>query len=160
MGHRTQPSREHCSTPLTSLPVGTASRCRRNHSSAGVNVKFKLLFFAGEQPRHGQFCRTPRHGQNGSSPVSLVGPCITGATSPLLTVELETTTTQTPRLTQPHQMMTMTSPPSPVNRQHLCSHQASSCPRLPSQGSRLLLFRFFGVTYSLNISSKITGCPG
>ena len=38
---------------------------------------------------------------------------------PLLTVELETTTTQTPRLTQPYQITTMTSPPSPVNRQHL-----------------------------------------
>ena len=50
---------------------------------------------------------------------------------PLLTVELETTTTQTPGLTQPYQMMTMTSPPSPVNRQHLCSHQACSCPPLP-----------------------------
>ena len=29
----------------------------------------------------------------------------------------------------PHQMTTMTSPPSPVNRSHLCSHQASKLPR-------------------------------
>ena len=35
---RTQPSREHCITPLTSLPVETALRCRRNHSSAGSSA--------------------------------------------------------------------------------------------------------------------------
>ena len=34
----------------TLVLVGTASRCRRNHSSAGGSMKFKLLFYAGEQP--------------------------------------------------------------------------------------------------------------
>ena len=77
-------------------------------------------------------CAVMEEDESIPSPVSLVEPSITGATSPLLMVELETTTTQTPRLTQPHQIMTMTSSPSPVNRQHFCSHQASSCARLPS----------------------------
>ena len=45
---------------------------------------------------------------------------------PLLTVALATKTTQTPRLTQPYQTTTMTSPPSPVNRSNLCDHQASN----------------------------------
>ena len=49
---------------------------------------------------------------------------------------LATTTMQTPRLTQPYQMTTKTSPPS-MNRPHLCSHQDSSCPLLPSRGSLL-----------------------
>ena len=47
---RTQPSCEHRSAPLTTLAVGMASRCRRNHSTASGNMKFKLLFCAGEQP--------------------------------------------------------------------------------------------------------------
>ena len=49
----------------------------------------------------------------------------TGVTSFPLTVDLATTTMQTPRLTQQYQMTTMTSLPSPVNRSHLCTHQAS-----------------------------------
>ena len=53
---------------------------------------------------------------------------------PVVPVDLATTTTQTPRLTQPYQMMTMTSLPSPVNRPYLCSHQASSCSLLPFTG--------------------------
>ena len=36
----------------------------------------------------------------------------------LWTVDLATTTTQTPRLAQQYQMTTMTSLPSPVNRSH------------------------------------------
>ena len=42
--------------------------------------------------------------------------------------DLAATTMQTPRLTQPCQMTTMTSPPSPVNHSTLCSHQASKLP--------------------------------
>ena len=49
---------------------------------------------------------------------------------------------------------------TPVDRQHLCSHQGSSCPPGPSQASLFLLFRYFQVTWSLTLSSKITGCPG
>ena len=45
--------------------------------------------------------------------------------------------------------------PSPVNRQHLCSHQASSYPLL--LGNLLPLFLRFWVTWSLALSSKITG---
>ena len=47
---RTQPSREHCSPPLTTHPAATASRCQRTQSSAGGNTNFKLLFCDGEQP--------------------------------------------------------------------------------------------------------------
>ena len=77
-------------------------------------MKFKLLFCAGEQPRHGQSC-------------------ITWVTSALWTVDMATTTVQTPRLTQQYQTTTMTSPPSPVNRiyvaikllaDRLCPHGA------------------------------------
>ena len=67
---------------------------------------------------------------------SLIEPSVTVATFLLFTVEMET-----PRLTQSYLMVTMTSPPSPVSRRHLCSHQASSCPLLPTQSSLLLLFR-------------------
>ena len=49
-------------------------------------------------------------------------------TSSLWTVDLATMTTQTWRLTQPYQMTTMTSLPSPVKRSNLCSHQASTLP--------------------------------
>ena len=38
--------------------------------------------------------------------------------------------------------------------------QASSCARLPSQGSLFLLFRCFQVSLSLTLSSKITKCLG
>ena len=37
----------------------------------------------------------------------------------------------------PYQTTMTTSPPSPVNRQRPCSHQASSCARLPSRGGLL-----------------------
>ena len=76
-GRATAPSRHgnRCNTPQTSLPVGTASRCRRNHSSAGGSKKFKLLFCAQ------------------------------------------------------YEMTTMTLPPSPVNRSHLC---IPACFQLPA----------------------------
>ena len=47
-----------------------------------------------------------------------------------LTVELGTTITQTQRHTRPYQttMTTTISPPSPVNRLCLCSHQVPACP--------------------------------
>ena len=77
---------------------------------------------------------------------TMMEPFIIGATSSFLTVDLETTTTQTPRLTQPYRMVTTTLLFSPVNRQHLCSRQASNCPPLPSRGSLLPLFRRFRVT--------------
>ena len=54
----------------------------------------------------------------------------------------------------------MTSHPQPVHREHLCSHHASSCPPLRSRVSLLPLFRCFRVTWSLTVSSKMTGCPG
>ena len=79
-GDHTQPSREHSNTLLTSHPVGTASRCRQNRSQRRRKEEIKLLFYVGEQPWHGQFCQIRLHGQKGSSPVSLTGPCITGAT--------------------------------------------------------------------------------
>ena len=64
---------------------------------------------------------------NDSSLVSLMAPCIAGVMSPLWTVDLATTTMLTPRLTRQHQMTTTTSPPSPVNRSHPCSHQHFKC---------------------------------
>ena len=78
------------------------------------------------------------HGQSGSSPVSSIELCLSGVMSLLSTVALATMTTQNPRPTQPYQMTTMTtSLPSPVTRLNLCSHQASSCPLLPSRNSVL-----------------------
>ena len=42
---------ETCSTAeATRGHTGTASRCRQNRSSADGNMKFKLLFYAGEEP--------------------------------------------------------------------------------------------------------------
>ena len=115
------------------IAVARTLQCAADGFSADGNMEFKLLFFVGG-PRRAQSCQTPRRGQSGSSPVSLIEPCITWTTSLLfLTVELATTTTQTPRLTQPYQMMTMTSPPSLVNRPHLCSLHAFSCSLLPSR---------------------------
>ena len=64
---------------------------------------------------------------SGSSPVSLIELCITGAMFLLSTVELETTITQAWRETRPYQTTMTTSPPSPVNRLRLCSHQVSRC---------------------------------
>ena len=80
-GDQTQPSLQHCSVQQTSHPARMALRCRRNRFNTDGNTKFKLLFFAGEQ-----FCRTRRHAQSGSSPVSLIQPFIIGTTStqPLL----------------------------------------------------------------------------
>ena len=65
-------------------------------------------------------------GQNGSSLVSLMEPCISGGMSSLLTVDPATTTKPTPRLTQQYQTMTTTSPLSPAARSSLCSHQVSN----------------------------------
>ena len=103
-----------------------------------------------------------------------MGPRITGSTSSLWTVDLATTTMQTPRLTQQYQMTTMTSPPSPVNLSHLCSHHASRCPLLPSRGSLLPPCDDFSgdfvsqfvvaprrpATLNLKTSLKTTGCLG
>ena len=55
-------------------------------------------------------------------------PFITRAAPLLLAEDLATTTTQTPRLTQPYQMTTMTSTPTPVNHSSPRSHQASKLP--------------------------------
>ena len=56
--------------------------------------------------------------------------------------------TQTQRQTQPYQ--TTTSLPSPVNRQHPCSHQASSCVRLPP--GRAVCFLFSDVSSEAPVS--------
>ena len=47
------------------------SRCRRNHFSAGGNMRAKSLFHGGEQSWQEQFCQIHRHGQTGFSLVSL-----------------------------------------------------------------------------------------
>ena len=57
---------------------------RRNHFSADGNTRSKSLFHGREQPWHKQFCQIHRHGQNGSSLVSLKKPCVTGDMSLLL----------------------------------------------------------------------------
>ena len=59
-------------TQQTLPPVGTGSRCRRNHFSAGGNTKSKSLFYGGEQTWHEQFFQTHWHGQSGFSLVSLM----------------------------------------------------------------------------------------
>ena len=71
MGDRTQPLLERFSTQQTLPPIGTVSRCRRDHFCAGGNTRYKSVFYGREQPWHEQFCQIHRNGQNGSSLVSL-----------------------------------------------------------------------------------------
>ena len=80
--------------------------------------------------------------------------------SPPLTVALATTTTQTPRLTQPHQMTTMTAPSSPVNRSNLCSHQASNCPPLPTRAVCFRLVMIFPGDFVSQYVSRVTTSLG
>ena len=101
--------------------AATANRCRRN--------RFNITQITRDPNRsstvESQFCQIHRHGQNGSSLVSLVEHRIAGDMSPLLTVDPATTTMPTPRLTQQYQTMTTTSLLSPAARSSLCSHQVS-----------------------------------
>ena len=121
-----------------------------NASAQMENTKFKLLFFAGERPLHGQFCRTRRHGAECLLARIIDRASITGAMSFLMTVELATTTAQ---------MTTMTSPPSPVNCPHLCSHHASHRLVLPSRGSLLLLCDDVSRFVSQHVS-RVPASPG
>ena len=68
---RTPLSLGRFSTQQTSLPVGTGSRCRRNHFIAGGNMKSKSLSCDGRQPWHAQFSRIFQREQSGSSHASL-----------------------------------------------------------------------------------------
>ena len=122
--------------------VGVASRCRRNRFSADGNMNFWLLFSAGEQPWHEQFCQILRHGQSGSSPASWIWPCTTGVTSSLLTVDLGTRTPQTQRLTaipdDDDDIASLSSPPSASLQP---SSLQSRAPALAGQlASALLMF--------------------
>ena len=131
MGDHARPSLEHCSMQQTSLPAATVNKCRRNHFNADGNAKFTEL--SPESHDTSSAAAPFSTGRNGSSRASLMELCIVGVMS-LLSVDLETTITQTQRLTQPYQTTMTTSPPSPVNRQRPCSHRAPSCSRLPGAG--------------------------